>query len=249
MKQITLRLIAFVLALAAVCSLPVTAAGDASFEKQYDYSFCGMPFICTASAERIAPEVEEIYYAVTYSITFEFASFSDPVTALMNEYGLMINNFQTGMDHVYRQELWNVIAEYCLDFYSFAFGKDMTDRSLDGVIRELQMHYWVCLVITRLNQLFAPLEPIADKVPKLKKIFNMIDDIRFHAEITDVGPCDGSDPNGYVFEQSNSAAQALLTYCTDFFSFDNMEDIIELTDKCRLTPSPARIVLYSARTG
>lgn len=232
MKRIAVRLIAAVLALAVAASAGLIGfAEDNAFEEKIGYSFNGRQYFCAASAAVSAEENEDEEEGIRYDITFVFDSVPAPITARLSEFCFSFDNSQIGMDHVFRQELWNVFVQYGLALYRNAFGKDMVGRSVDGATRELHMHYWMFRLGNTMLQMVKPVDLIAGKVPQVAKLLKMIKTLYRRAAVTELGPTDGSDLNGYVFEQGNSDLQCLFLYGRDFLSLGFMVDLVDQTDR------------------
>lgn len=234
MKRIAFRLIAVVLALSVAASaILIGAAADVVFEEEIAYSFNGRQFICSAAAV-LSPKGEEDVEEEEgdrYNITFVFDSVPVPITAHLSEFCYSFDNTQLGVDHVYRQELWDVLAQFGLDLYSNAYGRDMVGRSPEGAARELQMHYWMSRLGNTVMQMTKPIELIAGKVQPFAKLFKMVKTLYRRAAVTELGPTDGSDLNGYIFEQGNSDLQCLFLYGRDFLSLGVMVDLVDQTDR------------------
>ncbi len=232
MKRIVLRLIAVVLSLAVVCSvLLVGAAQEGAFDKTIEYAFNGVKYLCAVSAEVNSEPREDEEEGDRYMINYVFDSVAEPIKARLSEGGFSLDNSQPGMDHVFRQEIWNVFAEYFMELYCNAFGKEMIGRSVDGAARELQMHYWMFRFGAVLKQMTAPVDLIVGKVPQLARLFKLLNTVYHRAMVTELGPTDGSDLNGYIFEQGNSDLQCLFLYGRDFLSLDFMGKLVEQTDQ------------------
>ena len=228
MKRIAFRLLAVALSFAVVsAALVCGAAQDNVFEKEIRYSYDGVEYICVASAVRNeqAEEGEE------FLLTFAFGSVADPITAKLTEACYSLDNAQTGLEHVYRQEIWNVFAKFGLELYRFVYGKDMAGRTLGGAARELQMHYWMFRFGASLKRVVTPLEAIMGQIQPFAKMVKLLNSLYRRAAVTELGPTDGSDVNGYVFEQANSDLQCLLIYGRDFLSLDFMDGLIDYTNR------------------
>ena len=228
MKRIAFRLLAVVMAFAVVSTaLVYGAAQESLLEKRIRYSFDGVEYTCVASAERD----DQAKKGETFLLTFSFGSVAEPITAQLAENGFSLDNSQPGMEHVYRQEIWNVFGKYFFELYRFGFGRDMVGRTLGGATRELNMHYWMFQIGDQLKRIFEPINFIMGKVPPFTKLVNLVNSLYSRAVVTELGPTDGSDANGYIFEQANSDMQCLLLYGLDFLSLDFMNNLVDYTDR------------------
>ena len=227
MRHCFLRTIALLLAAAAVWScLFIGAAEERAFGEEVGYFYHGKSYICDAYAVRQGRKD-------LYTITFDFASIPEPVTAKLGSRNFLLDNAQPAMDHIYRQEIWSVFAGIFLDLYRFAYGEDMPNRTLDGAVRELLMHYWMYQTAETLLGMLKPIVWIAEKTQfsPFVKIVNLLNNLHFRAKVTDLGADDGhTDTNCYVFEQANSGLQSLFYYGRDFFSLGFMGKLADLTD-------------------
>lgn len=227
MKRIAVRLLTVILSLVLASSALLTGfALEDTLAKELAYTFNGVQYLCAASAARDDNEKEE-----GYDLTFVFDSVPNEITAHLTEACFSLDNSQPGMEHVYRQEVWNVFADYMLALYSTVFGKEMFGRSPEGATRELQMHCWMYRTGDVMQRMVKPLDLLLGKVPPFTRLFGLLHTLLNRARITELGPTDGADHNGYVFEESSSDMQALLRYGLDFLSLDFMNGLIDYTDR------------------
>ena len=225
MKRTAVRLLAVVLALVLASSALLTGfAQEDPLAKELAYTFNGVQYLCAASAARDDNEEEE-----GYDLTFVFDTVPNAITAHLTEACFSLDNSQPGMEHVYRQEIWNVFTDYMFELYNTVFGKEMFGRSPEGATRELQMHCWMFRMGDAVQRMVKPIDLLLGKVPPFSRLFGLFHTVLNRARVTELGPTDGSDHNGYVFEEADSDLQALLRYGLDFLSLDFMNGLFERT--------------------